>query len=322
MKSVVSTRCRSFAIAALIFFWWLAPTGAGAQHTIPLYEGPAPGSKPVPDREEWTPNAMVDTVVRYVTRPELGIFLPGTAGTAVEPVSPAGRAAVIICPGGGYGALLISREGNRVAKAFNKAGIAAFVLKYRLPSDEAMEDKSIAPLQDAQRAIQVVRQHAAEWGIDPERIGIMGFSAGGHLAATAGTRFNKALIANPAGISLRPDFMLLINPVISFTDSIGHTGSRDNLLGPAPTAEQIRLNSAEFQIRPETPPAFLVHSSADTVVVPAHSFYFYRKLRSYSIPAALHLYATGEHGFLTAPAFDEWFGRVLYWMQQMQYIAG
>lgn len=292
------------------FLFLLAVLPGRSQQTIPLYEGDIPGSRKTPDREQSAPNELVDTVLTHVSRPTLTLFLPEEPET--------GRAAVIVCPGGGYHALLISREGNTVAEAFNKAGIAAFVLKYRLPSDQTMQDKASGPLQDAQRAIQLVREHAAEWGIDPEKIGIMGFSAGGHLAATAGTHFEKAFIENPANTSLRPDFMLLINPVISFTDSIGHRGSRDNLLGPSPAEEQIRFYSAELQVTKKTPPAFLAHSSEDIVVPPENSLYFYRALRSHGVPAAMHLYGRGEHGFLTAPDFEEWFGRCLYWLSTWQ----
>ena len=148
------------------------------------------------------------------------------------------KAAVIICPGGGYARLAASHEGSDVAKTFNEWGITAFVLKYRLPDDTIMIDKSIGPLQDAQRAIQLVRENAAKWNIDPSKIGIMGFSAGGHLAATASTHFSKAVIDNPYNISLRPDFSILGYPVISFTDSLAHMGSRNNLIGKNASAEK------------------------------------------------------------------------------------
>ncbi|HYH55715.1 MAG TPA: alpha/beta hydrolase [Anseongella sp.] len=290
--------------AALIF---LCPAGSAlAQQEIPLYGGRIPNSKPVPDLERSVPNSLVDTVLTGVSVPTLTIFLP--PGRKVP------GPAVIICPGGGYHALLIKREGYAMARAFNKAGIAAFVLKYRLPAGRTMKDKSLGPLQDAQQAIKTVRERAEEWGIDPGEIGIMGFSAGGHLAAMAGTHFDQAFIGNPEKTSLRPDFMLLINPVISFTDSIGHAGSRENLLGPEPSGAQIRFHSAELQAGPRTPPAFLVHSGEDSVVPSANSLYFYKALRKHGIPAALHLYGKGEHGFLTAPPFGEWFGRCLYWL--------
>ncbi|QEC51378.1 acetyl esterase/lipase [Anseongella ginsenosidimutans] len=302
----------------LAILFLITATPGKSQQTIPLYEGDIPGAKPGPDREISAPNELVDTVLTQVSRPTLTLFLPEKGASLPQEGPGAGRMAVIICPGGGYHALLIEREGRFVAREFNKAGIAAVVLKYRLPHDRIMEDKASGPLRDAQQAIRVVREHAAEWGIDPAKIGIMGFSAGGHLAATAGTHFDKPLIENAGSVSLRPDFMLLINPVISFTDSIGHKGSRDNLLGPSPSGEQIRFYSAELGVTEKTPPAFLVHSAEDVVVPPENSLYFYRALRNHHVPAAIHLYGRGEHGFLTAPDFEEWFGRCLYWLRTWQ----
>lgn len=283
-----------------------------AQEIIPLYTGKIPNSKDVPDEEVHVPNKEVDTIVNNVSIPTLAVFLPSAdiaCGTAV-----------IICPGGGYHTLLIDREGKDVAKAFNKKGVAAFVLKYRLPSNRTMTDKSIGPIQDAQRAIEIVRRRAEEWHINPHHIGIMGFSAGGHLAATAGTHFNHAFIEDKAGISLRPDFMILIYPVISFTDSIGHIGSRNNLLGLSPSEKQIRFYSNELQVNSRTPPTFLAQATDDSVVSSKNSLYFYEALHRNGVPAELHLYEKGEHGFLTAPPFDEWFGRCVYWMQSNGWI--
>ncbi|RQP14557.1 MAG: alpha/beta hydrolase [Parapedobacter sp.] len=279
-----------------------------AQQRIPLYEGTIPNSKSTADREYDEPNAAVDTLTFEVSIPSLTVFLP--------PPEKANGTAVIICPGGGYHVLLTKREGSDVAKEFNKLGIAAFVLRYRLPNDEILVDKSIGPLQDAQRAIRLVRERADTWRIDPAKIGIMGFSAGGHLAATAGTHFDTDYVDNPQHTSLRPDFMLLVNPVISMTDSVGHTGSRDNLLGGTPSNEQIHIFSNELQVDSLTPPTFLVHSDPDVVVPVQNSLLFYEALHRNQVAAGLHIYSKGEHGFLTAPAFDEWFGRCVYWMKE------
>ncbi|WP_246230169.1 alpha/beta hydrolase [Mucilaginibacter humi] len=250
---------------------------------------------------------MVDSLTFEVSEPTLTIFLPK---------KPTTRTSVIIIPGGGYGVLLTKREGSDVARAFAAMGVTAFVLKYRIPSDRTMIDRAIGPLQDAQQAIKIVRQHAKEWKLDPQKIGVMGFSAGGHLASSPGTHFEKSLVPNEENTSLRPDFMLLVNPVISFSAEIGHTGSRDNLLGKSPSPENIALFSNELQVGPLTPISWLVHSSEDKVVPVANSIAFYTALRKYGIPAELHLYSKGEHGFLTAPAFVEWFGRCIYWMKQ------
>ncbi|HEY6082044.1 MAG TPA: alpha/beta hydrolase, partial [Chitinophagaceae bacterium] len=247
-------RCK--IILSFIFFLWTLT--AGAQQVIPLYAGKIPDSKQVPDEEQDQANKEVDTIAVNVSVPTLSVFLP--------PEGSANGTAVIICPGGGYHALLVNWEGSRIARAFNKSGVTAFVLKYRLPSDVTMTDKSVGPIEDAQEAIKMVRQQAAKWQINPKRIGIMGFSAGGHLAAMAGTRFDHNFIENKEGISLRPDFMLLIYPVISFTDSIGHIGSRGFLLGPSPSAAQIRFYSNELQVTRQTPPAFLAQATDDKVV--------------------------------------------------------
>ncbi|GAB3246963.1 hypothetical protein GCM10027347_02220 [Larkinella harenae] len=273
-----------------------------AQQEIPLYAGAVPNTKSSDVKEVRRP----DGVVSSVTQPTLSIFLP--------PKEKATGAAVIICPGGGYGVLVMKREGYEVAEAFNRMGVAAFVLKYRLPSEKTMLDQSIGPLQDAQQAIKTVRQRAAEWGVDPKRIGIMGFSAGGHLAATAGTHFKKPVIENPEGTSVRPDFMILIYPVISFRDEIGHTGSRKNLLGESPKPEQVTLFSNELQVDSSTPPAFLTHAGDDVGVSVKNSLVFYEALLKNNVPADLHVYTKGGHGYLKTPAFDEWFGRIRHWM--------
>ncbi len=276
------------------------------QTEMPLYPGPIPNFKAVADQEEVTGEGEV---IRKVSRPTLTVFLP--------PKEKSNGTAVIICPGGGYHALVAKREGTDLAKVFIELGVTAFVLKYRLPDDEFQEQKYIAPLQDAQQAIKTVREGSEKWGIDPERIGIMGFSAGGHLAAAAGTQFDSPAIENPDKTSLRPDFMILIYPVISFTDSIGHIGSRTFLLGEAPSRDQIIRFSQEYQVTDNTPPAFITHGADDTVVPVANSVEFYQSLLRHQIPSELHVYTKGEHGYLQRPVFEEWFGRVKNWMNSM-----
>jgi len=278
-----------------------------AQQEIPLYAGDIPNSKNVPDRELRTPNAVVDTVVTHVSVPTITIFEPTDR--------PKTRTAVIICPGGGYGSLCINMEGKKVARAFNKLGITAFVLKYRLPDDSAMHNKEIVPLQDAQQAIRMVRHGAQKWGIDPQKIGIMGFSAGGHLASTAGTHFDSPVDEDTTNV--RPDFMILIYPVISFTDSIGHIGSRTNLLGPSPTNKQVEFFSNELHINAFTPPTFLTHAEDDTVVPLANTMTFFKALNKNKISASTRIFSKGEHGYLNSPPFDEWFGSCAYWLKEM-----
>jgi acetyl esterase/lipase len=227
------------------------------------------------------------------------------------------KAAVIICPGGGYARLAASHEGSDVAKVFNEWGITAFLLKYRLPDDTIMVDKSIGPLQDAQRAIQLVRETAAKWNIDPNKIGIMGFSAGGHLAATASTHFSKAVIDNPNNTSLRPDFSILGYPVISFTDSLAHMGSRNNLIGKNATPEKVNEYSNELQVTTQTPPAFLVHAGDDKTVKVENSIRYYQALLKNNVLAELHLYPKGGHGFglNNKTTNDKWMERLKNWMQ-------
>ncbi len=273
-----------------------------AQKEMPLYPHHIPNAKEAENQE-----TNQNNVVRNVSTPTLSVFLP-PAGTG-------NGTAVIVCPGGGYGVLVIDREGYRVAKELNKAGIAAFVLKYRLPSDRTMQDKAIGPLQDAQQAIKTVREKAREWQVDPAKIGIMGFSAGGHLASTAGTHYDSSFVDNPQKTSLRPDFMVLVYPVISFEGKIGHKGSASNLLGPAATVERASYFSNELQVKANTPPAYLTHAGDDTVVPVSNSIRFYEALNAKGIAADLHIYAKGEHGYPKTPSFDEWFGRCLHWMR-------
>jgi acetyl esterase/lipase len=285
---------------------------SNAQQVVTLYPGKIPNSKVSANEEQITANDLVDTVTRKVSVPTLSIFLP--------PRNQSKGSAVIICPGGGYGGLLTKREGSDVARAFAKLGVTAFVLKYRLPDDLIMEDKSIGPLQDALQALKTVRQNADQWNIDPQKIGIMGFSAGGHLASSAGTHYDARIIENPEKTDLRPDFMVLVNPVISFLEEIGHIGSRNNLLGKTPSVEKINFFSNELHINQASPQTFLVHTADDTVVLPENSFRFYHALRKNKVNAELHIYSEGEHGFLKKPVFEEWFGRTVNWMRDRDLI--
>lgn len=260
-----------------------------AQQTIPLYDGKIPNSKPYTTKELWEPQDNGDTIVHYTSEPTLTIFLPDK--------STATGTGIIICPGGGYWVTSIVKEGFAVARKFNEMGIAAFVLKYRMPNDSSMIDKKTGPLQDAQRAIQLVRLHAKEWNVDTNRVGIMGFSAGGHLASTAATHFQHSYIVNSTNINLRPDFAILIYPVISFQDDIGHLGSRDQLIGKNPPKDLINSFSNEMQVSAQTPPAFLVHATDDNTVPVMNSISFYEALLKYKVPAEMHIYKAGGHGF-------------------------
>lgn len=224
-----------------------------------------------------------------VTIPTLTAFFP----KAAKP----NQTAVIILPGGGYAHLAIDKEGTKVAEWFNSIGITAFVLKYRLPSDLIMKDKNVGPLQDAQEAVRYVRQNAAKWNIDPNKIGIMGFSAGGHLAATLSTHYDDKVYESSFKVSARPDFSLLIYPVISMQNDITHKGSQTNLLGNNPSQALIDSYSNEKKVTAQTPPAFLIHATDDDVVLPENSINYYLALKKNAVTAELHLYEKGGHGF-------------------------
>ncbi|WP_240627869.1 alpha/beta hydrolase [Terrimonas sp.] len=276
---------------------------------ITLYpDNKIPNSIPGPDEEK---SVTSDNILRIsnISRPTLTVFLPD----AVK----ANGTAVIICPGGGYGIVAASHEGYDVAKKFNEMGVAAFVLKYRMPNKKNQPAPSIAPLQDAQQAIITVRKNAAKWNINPQRIGIIGFSAGGHLASTAGTHFSKVLVEDAGNISARPDFMLLIYPVISADITITHAGSYKNLLGENPSKEELDLYSNEKQVTDKTPPTFLVHASDDNGVSPNNSIVFYQALIKNKVPAELHIYERGGHGFgmYNKTTKEEWMDRAKNWME-------
>jgi acetyl esterase/lipase len=238
--------------------------------------------------------------------------------TRFIPVDPNGTS-VIICPGGGYARLAIDHEGVEVAKEFNKHGITAFVLKYRLPSDSIMIDKSIGPLEDAQQAICIVRSNAMAWGLNPNKIGIMGFSAGGHLASTAATHFNSFADKNVKDTtSVRPDFVMLIYAVISFNDSIAHKGSKDNLIGKNPSKELVDKFSNELQVTKDSPPAFLVQAGDDHTVPVQNSIRYYEACSENHVPVEMHLYPNGGHGFglHNKTTDDQWFERLMNWMKK------
>jgi len=287
-----------------LFLMLIITLNAFSQQVIPLYKGKIPNSIKTPNREHETSWHFL----AKVSEPTLTIYTP--------PAGSANGTAVIVCPGGGYTALNIIGEGYSVAEHLNALGVTAFVLKYRIPDDSTMVDKTIGPLQDAQEAILIVKSHAKEWNIDTTKIGVIGFSAGGHLASSAGTHFNHSFIDNPVNINLRPNFMILVYPVISFTDSIGHKDSRTALIGTSPTAEKIAFFSNELQVTSNTPPTFLIHASDDGLVSVKNSIAFYLAMQKNKVPVGMHIFPKGQHGFFMRPASNTWFQYCAQWLQE------
>jgi acetyl esterase/lipase len=248
-------------------------------------------------------------------KPDLTIYL--------APKDKANGAAVVIFPGGGYGHLAMDHEGHQIAEWLNSFGVAGFIVKYR-HSRSGAGYRHPAPLQDAQRALRTVRNGAKKWNIDPDRIGIIGFSAGGHLASSLGTHFNQRysdVKDDIDRVSCRPDFMILMYPVISFTESFTHKGSRSNLLGENPDPQLVENLSNEKQVTPETPPTFLVFGNDDKVVPVENGVAFFMSLKKANVPAEMHIYEKGRHGFglgVGAGPVSSWPLRCTEWMKNRE----
>jgi acetyl esterase/lipase len=253
--------------------------------------------------------------ISLVQQPAVEVYLPSRQSTTGQ--------AVIICPGGGYGILAYNWEGTDIAKWLNANGIVAIVLKYRLPNSKSNIDPKLSPLLDAQRAIRLVRANSEKWNIKKDKVGIMGFSAGGHLASTAGTHFDKGN-ANAADtidrISSRPDFMILMYPVISMSKEYMHKGSRNNLIGATADSAMARYYSNDLQVTKETPPTFIVHATDDTGVPVENSLSFYQALKNNGVPAEMHIYPYGGHGFGLAVGkgyLATWPDRCIDWLHSL-----
>lgn len=293
---------RTLIAAGLVcMFSMTALYGEEGGKTIALWPEAAPGAVGSTDKD----------------KPELIYYLPAAEKARGE--------AIVICPGGGYARQAMDHEGHQIARWFSDQGVASFILKYRLPTNGYRHP---IPLMDAQRAIRLVRSRAAEWKVRPDRIGILGFSAGGHLASSAGTHFQGAVVLNGQksdtvdALSCRPDFMVLIYPVISMQDGITHGGSKENLLGPNPPAELVDLMSNEKQITAQTPPTFLIHANDDRGVVPQNSILFYQGLNKAGVEAELHIFPKGGHGFGMRPETGraaEWPKLCLAWLSDLNH---
>lgn len=303
-----------FPILLALLFVLLLNIKTNAQEIYPLYPDKIPNSKPTGVKEvKLEKNG--DIIYQKVSIPTISPFIPQDKKE--------NRAAIIVVPGGGYVSVAYTNTGTKIAEYFQKEGIVAFVLKYRLPSDNWMKDKKIGPIQDLQSAILWVKQHAKEYRVDTAKIGLCGGSAGGHLVAMGSTQFKTNFINNPQHISLRPAFSILLYPVISFADSLTHMGSRNNLLGKQPSEELIKRYSNELNVNPQTPPTFLVHAQDDHTSPVMNSILYYEALTKNGVPSELHIYPHGGHGFgtnnKTTP--DNWLERCKNWMISNKWIS-
>jgi acetyl esterase/lipase len=301
--------CKNVSFFVLLLFYNMTI----AQTVLPLYNGKIPNSKPCAETESIPAPGRVEG--NY--QPVLYIYYPQKRDSA--------NTAVIICPGGGYARLAINHEGFQVAEALNKRGITAFVLKYRQPkSINCIEDPETVAQMDLQQAIKIVRDNATMYNINANNIGVLGFSAGGHLTATIGTHFTTSLIENKENTSLRPNFLVLAYPVISFNDSLAHKGSRENMLGKKPTKEKIDLYSNELQVTAQTPPSFLIHAADDKAVPVGNSISFYLALQKNNVPSEIHLYQKGGHGFGLNNKLEDsnWLALLFSWLKTNSFIKG
>ncbi|HEY0455444.1 MAG TPA: alpha/beta hydrolase [Verrucomicrobiae bacterium] len=262
--------------------------------------------------------AKPDRVVLSVAEPTLTVYLAGNSNSP----SPA----IIICPGGGYGRLAIDKEGHDIARWLNQIGVAGLVLKYRLPNYEETGRKTPLPMLDAARAIRLTRAKAGEWNIDPAKLGIMGFSAGGHLASTLATHFDTGKAKardNVEQFSSRPNFVVLVYPLITMKDPYRHAASREMLLGETPEEAMIAEYSNEDHVTAATPPAFIVHAADDRTARPTNSFQFKAAYERAGVPCVLHMFEKGGHGFglgVYGGAVTNWPGLCEEWLRKMKYL--
>ncbi|MFW5754405.1 MAG: alpha/beta hydrolase [Marinilabiliaceae bacterium] len=299
---------RQFLILFLIISGMMQ-TSAGQYTPVPLYDPPAPGSKDVEVEERRTSSENGTPTLKDVTKPEMWHF--ASRGDTVRP-------AVIICPGGGYKAQAYEHEGTDVAEWLASLGYHAFVLKYRLPDEELFTDAPYIPLADARQAILTIRQQSEKFGVDKSKIGIMGFSAGGHLAATASVLFDKKIPFAQTGPQVRPDFSILIYPVITMSEDFTHQGSKEALLGNAPSPEMENLFSAEKQVGSATPPTFILHAGDDEGVHPRNTRVYAEALRKHDVEVEEIILPAGGHGFgfkKESPAFV-WTDQLETWLKE------
>ena len=285
-----------------------------AQKEIPLWETSIPGEIKSDAVKEYSTGEIESENLLRIHQ-----VINPTIRTYLAPKDKANGAAVLICPGGGYKILAIDHEGYQIAEWLNNLGISAFVLKYRLPDERIMKDQSIGPLQDAQRAIRLIRNNAQKWKINPRKIGVMGFSAGGHLAASLSTHYDTKIYEDQSGLSARPDFSILIYPVISLQEHLTHGGSKLNLLGNSPQKEEVDFFSNELHIDTNTPPTLLIHSLDDKAVSVDNSMTYFKELKKNKINSELHIFSDGGHGYGMGKSGSHslWTKNAEYWFTQI-----
>ncbi len=287
-----------------------------AQNEIPIYTGKIPNAIPCTLTTYTGKNPSGKLYFANIITPTVTVYIPEKQNAL--------KTAILICPGGGYSRVVVEHEGEEIAKAFNSIGVTAFILKYRLPNDTCMSSREMVPLMDAQQAIKFIRDHAKEYGIDKNHVGVIGFSAGGHLASSLATKFQTSYIENTSKTNLRPDFMILGYPVISMNDSICHKGSRDRLIGKKPSSENTLLYSSELQVSAQTPTAFIFHAKDDKTVPVINSVRMHEALEAKKVKSTLHIFEVGGHGFglNNTSTTVKWFELATLWMQENQFIKG
>ncbi|MFT4155648.1 alpha/beta hydrolase [Parafilimonas sp.] len=301
-------------ISVFLLFILLQQTLFAQNYIIPLWpKGKVPNYQPSSETEKRDTGRIIS--IRLVQEPDIAVYLPAKQVATGQ--------AVIICPGGGYSGLAYNLEGTDVAGWLVSKGIAAIVLKYRLPNSKSNIIPHLSPLMDAKRAMRMVRFNAARWNINAHNIGIMGFSAGGHLASTLATHFDAGDAKAADSIeqqSSRPDFAILVYPVITMTQPVMHVGSRNNLIGANPDTALARFYSNELQVTKDTPPTFLVHAMDDNGVPVENSLLFFQAMKNNGVTGELHVFPKGGHGFglgLGKGEAEQWTGLCTEWMRSL-----
>ena len=279
---------------------------------IPLYSSPIPGAREAIDAESIESQDATGRFVINVSHPQLTAYWPSAKLH--------NGSAVIICPGGGYRGLSVDMEGHAIAVELVKLGISAFVLKYRMPSTETMDKPKIGPLQDLQQALHTVNTHAIKWQLNTAKIGVMGFSAGGHLASSAAVHYNRPVLLNSDSKLLKPAFQILIYPVISMKNAITHLQSKTLLLGEHASAADSRYFSNDLQVNEDSPPAFILHANDDNHVPVENALRYYQALRKSQVPVQLLLLPNGGHGFGLYHPFN-WLDTLKMWLKLYNLIS-